>query len=522
MQFLCHKQFWMTASVNKDMKTFDSGMPQRFFSKWIRILVSACLVWLAWSTASCSLLDNSIYDDNPRYSLDPIFHIFYRNLGGQNVMGQAISPLMENGEQKVQFVEKGMFVFAPSASEIGMVRLWPVGRELQIEEPPIDVPLNMQDGALFLNGHYVPPDFAQFITKIGGLTVVGDPLTEVRFNPLYQRYEQFFENVGLYHLRNSDKNDIRLLSYGSWMCAETCATGKDGAAILDIARPVSEPFFSQVNRLGRDFTGYPLVYEVGENETPSSEFRVFKNLVMIQDSLDPTQVRLLPIPELIGIEKEQPVVEQSADRAVFIPTSQDGRGYNVPDPLFEYINRHGGLSITGLPITHFQKYGEGFRQCFEYVCLIHQPQEVEWLQTQPEALGYFYIRLHPESRNESLAESGDVNRGDSSSNVTDFILETWEEYPYLSPGFAQTIHIMVKDQLNNRITGFNADLVVKVPENNRNIHLTFPPTDSTGQAQIEVPILVLPNGTLIPYEVCIEDTEGKLCEEDEYVIWESP
>ncbi|NTV84169.1 MAG: hypothetical protein HGA23_07710, partial [Bacteroidales bacterium] len=242
----------------------------------------------------------------------------------------------------------------------------------------------------------------------------------------------------------------------------------------------------------------------------------------VKDSQDPVQVSLLPIPELIGIDKEQPIPEKTEDRAVFIPTSQDGKGYNVPDPLLDYINRHGGLSISGLPITHFQKYGDGFRQCFENVCLIHHPHEVDWLQTQPEALGYFYIRLHPESRDERLVQPGGVNPTDSGGKVTGLILNTWEEYPYLSPGYAQTIHILLKDKLNRPLVGYEADLFVKVPENNRNIQLTFPPTDSTGQAKIEVPILVLPNGTLIPYEVCIETNEGKLCEDDEYVIWESP
>ncbi len=415
-----------------------------------------------------------------------------------------------------------MLVYDPSSIDAGMVRFWPVGRELQVEEPPIQTPLVTEEGALFINGHYLSPDFANFFTQIGGLPVAGQPLTERHFNPLYQRYEQFFENVGFYQLINTQEGEVRLLSYGSWMCRDNCSPGPDEAALLDIANPVSEPYLSMVNKLGRDLSGYPINCVIEPQDPTMPEVKVFKNLVLTTDPNSQDSVKLLPIPEIIGIQKEEPSPQKSEDQAVFIPTTVEGEGFNVPVPLLEYIDRHGGLGISGLPITHFQKYGEGFRQCFQYLCLTHQPDSVPWQQTQPEALGYFYIRLHPECKKPKVTLLGGTDPEVSTGKLSDIKVKTWEEHPYLSPGFAQTILVALKDKVNRPLAGYDVELIVEVPDNNRNIYLNFPPTDASGQAKVEVPVLVLPSGTLIPYQVCIGSGDEKICQEDDYVIWENP
>jgi len=483
---------------------------------------AAGILVLLWVATACGFKDFNLLDEGQKYSLDPVFRIFVRNLGDTDIIGPVISPVMEYGDKKTQFVEKGLLVFDPSSTQAGMVRFWPVGRELQVEEPSINLPAALDEGALFINGHYISTDFAKFITQIGGLSVTGSPLTEVHFNPFYQRYEQFFENVGLYKLKNELDGDVHLLSYGSWMCAENCTPGPDKSAFLDIAGPVSEPYLSLVNKVGRDFAGYPLNCEIKTPEPVSPEIKVFKNLVMTADPNTQDSARLLSIPELIGIPKEAPSQEIFEDRAIFIPTNIEGEGFNVPIPLLDYIERHGGLGISGLPITHFKKYGEGFRQCFEYLCLTHQPEAVSWLQTQPEALGYFYIRLHPECKNFKVSGPFQSDPADAGAKIADIQLKTWEEFPYLSPGYAQTIHVSVKDKINRPLAGYEVDLVVKVPDSSGNLQLKFPPTDASGQSEADVPILVLPSGTLVPYQVCVGIADERLCLDEDYVIWENP
>jgi hypothetical protein len=488
-----------------------------------KYLLGAFSVWLVlWIATGCTFTDINQFDERTEFTLDPVFRIFVRNLGGPEVIGAVISPVMENGDQKTQFVEKGLLVFDPLSSEVGSVRFWPVGRELQVEEPPVDYPLTMEEGALFLNGHYLSADFAEFFTQIGGLPVTGNLLTEAHFNPLYQRYEQFFENIGLYQLINAQDGKVHLLSYGSWMCAENCVPGSDKSAFLDIARPVPEPYLSLVNKMGRDLTGYPLNCVIENPDPTFSEIKVFKNVVMAVDPNYREAVKLLTIPEIIGIQKEAPSLKNMEDQAVFIPTTVEGEGFNVPVQLLNYIEHHGGLIISGLPITRFQKYGEGFRQCFEYLCLIHQPDAVPWLQTQPEALGYFYERLHPECKNSKLSLDREENPGEPGVEISEIKLKTWEEFPYLSPGYAQTIHVAVNDKMDRPLAGYETELIVKVPDNTGNINLKLPPTNAAGQAQVEVPILVLPSGTLVPYQICGEIGEERFCLDDDYVIWENP
>ncbi len=143
--------------------------------------------------------------------------------------------------------------------------------------------------------------------------------------------------------------------------------------------------------------------------------------------------KLLSVPELIGIQKEAPSQHVYEDRAVFIPTTDEGEGFNVPKPLIDYIEHHGGLEISGLPITRFQKYGDGFRQCFQYLCLTHQPDAVAWLQTQPEALGYFYERLHPECKKSKIFARGEANPGEFGAKITEVKIENLGGIPVFEP-----------------------------------------------------------------------------------------
>jgi hypothetical protein len=474
-----------------------------------------------WAMAACSLTDINKPEESQMFSIDPVFRIFIRNIGGQKIIGPAISSVLDYGDKKTQFFEKGMLIFDPNASPVGMVQFWPVGMELQVEEPPIETPGFIEDGALFINGHYISPDFARFFNQIGGLPVTGNPLTEMRYNPSYQRYEQFFENVGMYQ-GNSNNADVNLLSYGSWMCAKKCGPGLDGSGILDVGLPILEPYLSEINKTGRDFIGYPLDCKIDAPDQSSSEIKVFKNLVMTSDPQTSGSMKYLPLPELIGIQKEAPSPQVFEDRAVFVPTTNDGEGFNVPTPLMEYLERHGGLGVSGLPIERFQEYGKGFRQCFEHLCLTHQPETVPWLQTQPEALGYFFIRLHPECMKSKLQKFEGADQALSEGNPSEIRINSWEEYPYISPGYAQTIHVLLKDEVNRPLAGYEAELVVKVPDNSGDITIKFPPTDGSGQTQVEVPILVLPSGILVPYQVCVVNDNEEICADDDYVIWENP
>ena len=47
---------------------------------------------------------------------------------------------------------------------------------------------------------------------------VGKPPTELHYNPETQRYEQYFENLGMYWLESEGPEHVRLLNYGAWKC----------------------------------------------------------------------------------------------------------------------------------------------------------------------------------------------------------------------------------------------------------------------------------------------------------------
>ncbi len=64
------------------------------------LLIFASLLLVSFVATACDLADVSNYVDDPKIALDPVFRTFVRNLGGEEVTGPVISPVMEDGDKK--------------------------------------------------------------------------------------------------------------------------------------------------------------------------------------------------------------------------------------------------------------------------------------------------------------------------------------------------------------------------------------------------------------------------------------
>jgi hypothetical protein len=174
------------------------------------------------------------------YPVSPVFKEFYNSLGGEKLLGPAISPLIESGRIQSQFVEAALMTYDPFGKEGGEFRFAPLGVMLGISEPPIE----NQDttDSVYINGHVVFPEFLQFFQQLGGEGVVGRPLTEAHHNPEKNRIEQYFENLGFYRFTFDPPGTVRLLAYGAYVCDFACKYSPSSASIPSIQSFLPQPF----------------------------------------------------------------------------------------------------------------------------------------------------------------------------------------------------------------------------------------------------------------------------------------
>jgi hypothetical protein len=154
------------------------------------------------------------------YPVDTIFQPFYDSLGGSDRLGPAISPLIESGNIKSQYLESALMVYDPTAAISDRYHLEALGVMQGISEPPVPDP--GRPGERYVNGHVIYPDFVPFYDDIGGAHIIGRPLTEARHNPEHQRIEQYFENLGLFRFVWDSPDTVRLLAYGAYACDQRC------------------------------------------------------------------------------------------------------------------------------------------------------------------------------------------------------------------------------------------------------------------------------------------------------------
>jgi hypothetical protein len=493
------------------------------------------------------------------YPVDPVFSEFYKTLGGEEVLGPAISPALSLDGVHSQYVEAGLMQYQPQAPASDRHRLAPLGIQLGVSEPPVP---NPGDPAVrYLNGHVIYPDFVPFYERLGGAQFVGRPLTEARHDPHKGRIEQYFENLGFYRLDQEEAGTVRLMAYGAYTCDQRCRYTATSSSIPGLRPFLPEPFEARAALLGLEVLGRTLtephlaedgrVEVIFENlvlaleplKAPAAEiqapFRVLLPQVASREEIEPvgrgaqvavlvwlpvvgngepveasTQVvNLRPIVELLGIDGDPPGLPQANEASglmVFVPVRGE-LGYYVPRFFYDWIMRHGGFDLSGAPVGAVSAPEAGrFRQCFANLCLDFEPAAPPRQQLRPAPLGVMYAERFYQGADEFRKE-----------NLLEGVrLEVWESQPYTSAGQAQEIHVAASEAgvaLPNR----EPVLTLTMPDNSRQVY-RMSPTDDAGQTHLRLAPVDAASGTLIPYEVCLTGIgDQQLCVQDHYLIWES-
>ncbi|MGW8251118.1 MAG: hypothetical protein ACWGO1_10790, partial [Anaerolineales bacterium] len=286
-------------------------------------------------------------------------------------------------------------------------------------------------------------------------------------------------------------------------CEERCDRQPNTSAIIELPSAYVAPIRSKAEALGLGFTGLALT--APSLAADGRVEQVYENLVMATDLQTPNDVRLMPLPEVVGVLREAPDLPNPAPGMSFVPT-EGNLGYNVPLQFDQFINSYGGYAFIGLPITHVSRPDStSFEQCFVNMCLTGKLSVDGTLTVSPLPLGYDY-------RNTM------VERSEPAKITEDITIRTWESKPLVAPEEEQELGVIVLTG-GQPAEGVPIELRVQKPDGGEKVY-QLPPTDASGETKLKLDPLNAENGTLVPYTACAQMlNQQKFCVLDSFVIW---
>ena len=454
--------------------------------------------------SSCNRESDNIPKDMG-FEISPVFREFYQYYGGEELLGKAISAAINDENQTKQYVVGGLLISDPFSQNGRSVYFSDLGNQLDYYEPP-HTEYDSLDGT-YLNGYEIYKDFVGLYTQLGGIDIVGYPISNANYNAEQEQMEQHFENLGFYAKDSNDGISIGLLPYGRIDCGSDCSLSyfqnQPTAEVQDNTILIPEPFASYVAVLGSDFVGKPLtsVYDAGNGKVQI----IFENVVLFTSVGNEEIVSLLPISSVLGHAKSEPMIIQDSSAAYFYRVDGD-LGYSIPNGVFEYLMANGGFEVVGTPIQGVEKIEEfHYRQCFENVCFeifvdsVTKEEKIVLLN-----LGQDYY--------EKIYEAPAQVIVDSSLELT-----IWMASPLVRRDAKQTIYAQVENEDMESLDGIQINISLFFPPDGRNEVKEFPLTDLDGLTEIKINPVDAENGSRVQYEVCLYDQS--ICKEGKYTIW---
>jgi hypothetical protein len=446
------------------------------------------------------------------YQISPSFRELYEKLGGEDVLGPAISKTFTTESYECQYTVSALICVNPQSVDANRLFFYPLGNNMGVREDPSQSPA--QAGSAVIDGYTIYDEFISLYNQLGG-QYVGAPLTQAHINYSQQRIEQYFENVGFYRKFSDPSGSVHLLAYGAYSCTDQCNyTPLVDASVLNSSRASQDqPLLAGLSEMAdMSILGAPLTQPYIAPD--GMEEQVYQNAVVYAPVNDLGAARLRPLYSLLSLPQTEPGPQKytSNDGMVFYAT-KGTQGYHVPLVFDHFIAAHGGRDFSGSPIDEVFPYsGDIYRQCFENYCLDYQASS-QAVSLAP--LGSLYLQQG--SGSGSTAQSGsDLSSGN-------LVLTVSELSQQVAPGSEQQIGILVTRADNQKpVANIEASLSISLPDGTQYV-AAFPVTGLDGRASLIVPALDdIPNGTILEYQVCLKGTEGNpVCVTDSYLIWPS-
>jgi hypothetical protein len=223
----------------------------------------------------------------------------------------------------------------------------------------------------------------------------------------------------------------------------------------------------------------------------------------------PDSARLRPLGELLNIASDPPG-EDSQDPDQHFFATQGLRGYEIRTGFWDYLEAHGGIELSGPPITHLAPLdGSVLHQCFAYFCLMYDQQVPPPSQVRPQPIGHFYKTLY-------YQPNFSANRLQSELDI-----RIRELYPYLTPGQEQEVMVSVFQE-GHPLSGVQPTLILTMLDGSEKA-LAMDMTDASGSSSLRLAPIEGLKASMIAYKICLPLPEGQeTCKEDNFVLWYSP
>lgn len=452
----------------------------------------------------------------------PEIEAFYRRAGGQDVLGALISPRLEEGNYVYQYTVNALLFTESRIEGNPEVRFAPIGLDLNLSPSQ----LLAKDGKPQSESDSFPvyQEFLPLYDRLGGARRVGAPLSGLRYNPRQKRYEQFYEGVGMYRTESDPPGKVKLLAYGAWKCGTACLYPVLPQAEVIAPMPIDARVFPLVERLGLDFTGFAITPPI--KDADGRLIVIFENVVIEIQPESEGGVSLLPLPQKLGILPQGMVDNEDDETKTFLSLDGD-KGHHILRSFMNYIDAHGGLDLIGLPIGEPLEWEkESIRQCFEKVCLIEDRQIEGLYRIRPSPLGFEYASLYFDRENgrglsptpAPLQPSTTKESPANEEPYPEVTLEIIETKPFVDTQTSQEIGVVVRFG-SQAAVGIIPTLYLSFPDG-ESYEFEMPPTNEQGKSFLVIPPTQAPNGTLVPYRICIPTPGGvQMCAREDYLIW---
>lgn len=446
------------------------------------------------------------------YPVDAIFKEFYQTLGGEQILGPVISALEIRDNLQCQFAERALMCFNPTATDENRFSLYPLGRELGVQEEAYPSNASADQAVRVVDGFTIYDKFIPLYDRLFGARYVGRPLTQLRINQDLQRAEQFFENVGFYQNLNDPNGPVYLIPYGAYLCGGSCSYRLNEYWSIVKSNTAEQPFAASIARLGGPAVFGELLLKPQIAQDGYLQ-QVYANAIFYAPPNDLSEVRLRPLPRMLGYSAQPPVERKIHDQLVFYEV-QGGLGYNVPRQFDAFIAQHGGREFSGDPISEVILLpGQNiYQQCFENYCLDYDPSASGPLKVRLAPLGKEYLAHYPPP------ESAQIRNLFGPDKIA---LTVSVDKPTLNENDSQVIRMMVTQKDTGQpIERVEASLVLSF-QDRPSVRYFIPPTDAQGTSLITLPPQPdLANGDRVAYQVCLNlPSEKPTCVKDSYLIW---
>lgn len=475
------------------------------------LYVAAILCMVVLLVGCISASDSSA--SGKTYPVSSALQAFYDLLGGEQVLGPAISKLIENPTGQCQYTANVMLCFNPMVEGEGSFSLYPLGNELDVSE--VSVNPGSTDG-LIVNGFTVYEEFVPFFDYFSQTALAGNPISQVRINYAQQRVEQYFEKVGFYRSFSDAPGMVKLLAYGAAACTKECNYHPSAEAALSNPS-VSLARLNLMKKLGgvTDASAFGKALTQPYTAADGNLEQVYPGIVLMQDANGVVQLR--PLAKILQMPAKDPGAKlyDYSSGVVFYAVS-DSLGYHVPILFDEFINTHGGTAVSGDPINEIYAYEPDlYRQCFANFCLDYDPSKREGNQVSIAPLGKQYL---------ALDQSALPQPAVSEAAPQSILLLVSEGLPKVSASEAQIISVTAANAADQTpLAGIETEITIFLPKEKTWVS-TLIPTAADGSSVNTLPILKnIPNGSILAYQVCTTNASGsQACATGSYLVWTYP